>query len=106
MSAEGLITFVSSKASTSMGFALFFAIALHNISEGFTIALPLYMATKSRIKSFFYTFLLGGLSQPLGALVGWMFLKESDQECWNHDFVYGALFGSVSGLMGVISIQV
>ncbi|RHZ75736.1 hypothetical protein Glove_209g89 [Diversispora epigaea] len=102
---EGLITFVTSKVSPSMGFALFFAIALHNISEGFTIALPLYIATKSRMKSFLYATLLGGLSQPLGALIGWLFLKQSTNKCWDHNFVYGALFGSVSGLMGVICIQ-
>ncbi|CAG8472325.1 15749_t:CDS:2 [Acaulospora morrowiae] len=102
---EGLITFVSSKVSPSLGMALFLAIALHNISEGITMALPLYMATGSRSKSFIYTSLLGGLSQPLGALVGWFFLKESASECWNHDFVYGALFGAVGGLMAVICIQ-
>ncbi|CAG8602020.1 13541_t:CDS:2 [Dentiscutata erythropus] len=90
---EGLITFVTSKVSPSMGFALFFAIALHNISEGFAIALPLYIATRSRMKSFLYTTLLGGLSQPLGALIGWFFLKKSSNECWDHNFVYGALFG-------------
>ncbi|CAG8463776.1 10000_t:CDS:2 [Diversispora eburnea] len=98
---EGLITFVTSKVSPSMGFALFFAIALHNISEGFAIALPLYIATRSRMKSFLYTTLLGGLSQPLGALIGWFFLKKSSNECWDHNFVYGALFGFVSGLMAI-----
>ncbi|CAG8465916.1 7274_t:CDS:2, partial [Acaulospora colombiana] len=102
---EGLVTFISSKVSSSVGVALFFAIALHNISEGFTMALPLYLATQSRAKSFLYASLLGGLSQPLGALVGWLLLKRSEAECWNHDFVYGALFGATGGLMAVICIQ-
>ncbi|CAI2190165.1 18153_t:CDS:2 [Funneliformis geosporum] len=102
---EGLITFVTSQVSPSIGFALFFAIALHNISEGFTIALPLYVATKSRIKSFLYASLLGGFSQPFGALIGYLFLKESEIACWDHNFIYGALFSAVSGLMRVICIQ-
>jgi zinc transporter, ZIP family len=89
-----------------VGFALFVAIALHNITEGFTIALPLYMATRSRIKSFLYACLLGGLSQPFGALIGFLFLRESNLACWDHNFIYGVLFATVSGLMGVISIQV
>ncbi|CAH1767168.1 5263_t:CDS:2, partial [Entrophospora sp. SA101] len=102
---EGLVTFITSKVSPTIGFTLFFAIALHNISEGFTIALPLYMATRSRIKSFLYASLLGGLSQPLGALIGYLFLKESQLRCWDHNFVYGTLFAAVSGLMSVICVQ-
>ncbi|CAG8471846.1 12114_t:CDS:2 [Ambispora leptoticha] len=102
---EGLITFITSQASPSLGFALFLAIAIHNISEGFTIALPLYMATKSRIKSFLYASLLGGLSQPFGALLGWAFIRESYLEHWDVNAVYGGLFACVSGLMTVIVIQ-
>ncbi|RIA98731.1 ZIP zinc transporter-domain-containing protein [Glomus cerebriforme] len=102
---EGLITFVTSQVSPTIGLALFVAIALHNISEGFTIALPLYLATHSRTKSFLYACLLGGLSQPLGALIGYLFLKESELACWDHDFIYGVLFAAVGGLMGVICIQ-
>ncbi|CAG8496780.1 32167_t:CDS:2, partial [Racocetra persica] len=102
---EGLITFVSSKASRSLGISLFAAIALHNIVEGLTIALPIYIATRSRIKAFLYASILGGLSQPLGALIGWLFLNESFFNCWNHYFIYGALFAATSGLMGVICIN-
>ncbi len=64
------------------------------------------MATHSRIKSFLYASLLGGLSQPVGALIGFLFLNESDIACWDHNFIYGALFAAVSGLMGIICIQV
>ncbi|GBC01835.1 hypothetical protein RclHR1_04350011 [Rhizophagus clarus] len=102
---EGLITFVTSQVSPTIGLALFVAIAMHNVSEGLTIALPLYMATHSRIKSFLYASLLGGLSQPIGALIGYLFLKESEIECWDHNFIYGMIFSSVSGLMSVICIQ-
>ncbi|CAG8567346.1 4120_t:CDS:2 [Dentiscutata heterogama] len=102
---EGLITFVSSQASRSLGFALFAAIALHNIIEGLTIALPIYIATRSRIKAFLYSSILGGFSQPLGALIGWLFLNEPPFSCWNHNFIYGALFAATSGLMGVICIN-
>ncbi|CAG8443375.1 8312_t:CDS:10 [Ambispora gerdemannii] len=102
---KGLITFITSQASPTLGFALFLAIAVHNISEGVTIALPLYVATNSRIKSFLYASLLGGLSQPFGAFIGWAFIHESYLEHWDVNAMYSGVFACVSGLMSVIAIQ-
>lgn len=101
---EGFITFLSSHQSKSLGFTLFLAIALHNISEGITLSLPLYMATHSRWKSFLYATALGGLSQPLGATIGYMVTKYEPGTVGIDEALYGAIWGLSSGLMAYVSV--
>ena len=48
-----------------LGGALAIAIALHNIPEGICVAMPVYYATGSKLKAFFWSF-LSGISEPLG----------------------------------------
>ena len=47
------------------GAALAVAIALHNIPEGICVSMPIYYATGSKLKAFFWAF-LSGLSEPIG----------------------------------------
>ena len=52
---EGLLTYTGAQASdqkAAYGIAL--AIALHNIPEGFAVAMPIYIATRSRGKAMLY----------------------------------------------------
>ena len=52
---EGLLTYTGAQASdekAAYGIAL--AIALHNIPEGFAVAMPIYIATRSREKAMLY----------------------------------------------------
>ena len=42
-------------AGPSLGISI--AIALHNIPEGLAVSVPIYYATGSRKKAFFYSFL-------------------------------------------------
>ncbi|KAG2203130.1 hypothetical protein INT47_004937 [Mucor saturninus] len=100
---EGLIMFVSSQASSALGLSVCIAMSIHNLTEGFMIALPLYYATRSRSSAFSYAALMGGLSQPIGALVG-LFLVESISKA-KEDMMFGIVFGSVSGMMSLITIQ-
>lgn len=44
-------------------------IAIHNFPEGIAIAMPIFYATKSRKKEFWYS-LLSGIAEPVGALIG------------------------------------
>ncbi|UKI28796.1 MAG: hypothetical protein L6V78_08070 [Clostridium sp.] len=46
---------------------------LHNIPEGIAIAIPIYYSTSSKSKAFFNTF-ISGLSEPLGAILAYIFL--------------------------------
>lgn len=103
---EGFITFMANHRDATVGFTIFLALGIHNIIEGFTIAFPLYLAFHSRTKAIAATFVLGGLSQPLGAVIAWAATKtkfgrlEDNQPL---DIAYGVLFGATSGFMSVIA---
>lgn len=43
------------------------AVAIHNIPEGIAVSTPVFFATGSRSKAFWYSF-LSGLAEPLGAI--------------------------------------
>lgn len=70
---EGIATFVSALADPAVGLAIAVAIALHNIPEGISVSVPIYYATGSRKKAFWYSF-LSGVAEPVGALVAWLAL--------------------------------
>ena len=73
---EGIITFVTATSDMKLGIILAIAITLHNIPEGITISVPIYYATNSKIKAFLYTF-ISALSEPVGAFITYLFLKNS-----------------------------
>ncbi|GAA5797398.1 hypothetical protein HPULCUR_002782 [Helicostylum pulchrum] len=100
---EGLIMFVSNESSSQLGISVAAAMTIHNFIEGFLIALPLYYATGSRLAAFGYASILGGMSQPLGAVLGLLAIRnvEASQE----QMLFGIIFGVVSGMMCLISIQ-
>jgi zinc transporter, ZIP family len=43
----------------AVGVAIAVAVAIHNIPEGIAVSVPIYYATGSRRKAFFYSFLVG-----------------------------------------------
>ncbi|ORX53106.1 Zip-domain-containing protein [Hesseltinella vesiculosa] len=100
---EGMIMFISSQASSSLGISVAAAMSLHNLTEGFMMALPIYYATRSRMSAFIYASLMGGLSQPLGALFGLLTLKSVNKD--QEDQLFGITFGIISGMMTFITIQ-
>jgi ZIP family zinc transporter len=70
---EGLAVFMSALVSIKLGISLAVAIALHNIPEGIAVAMPIFYATKSRRKAFWYSF-LAGIAEPIGAIAGILLL--------------------------------
>jgi ZIP family zinc transporter len=96
---EGLATFASALTDPALGFTIAIAIAIHNIPEGISVSVPLYYSTGSRKKAFIYSF-LSGLSEPLGALLGYFIFKT-----FFSDTIFGILFGIVAGIMVFISID-
>ncbi|KAI8354029.1 Zinc/iron permease [Blakeslea trispora] len=76
---EGLVMFVSNRSSNQLGLSVAAAITIHNCIEGFLISLPLFYATGSRLAAFAYASLLGGLSQPLGAIIGLLVIHKRNQ---------------------------
>jgi len=96
---EGLVTFASYVDDPAVGVALAIGIGIHNIPEGLCVSMPIYYATGRRWYAFMWG-VLSGLSEPLGALVGW--------GIFNSNFggnAYGIMFGIVSGMMTMISID-
>eukprot|EP00406_Dinophysis_acuminata_P043230 CAMPEP_0179302330 /NCGR_PEP_ID=MMETSP0797-20121207/48008_1 /TAXON_ID=47934 /ORGANISM="Dinophysis acuminata, Strain DAEP01" /LENGTH=296 /DNA_ID=CAMNT_0021011855 /DNA_START=55 /DNA_END=945 /DNA_ORIENTATION=- len=98
---EGLATFVATLGDPAVGATLAIAIAIHNIPEGLCVALPIYYSTGSRHKGFFWA-LLSGLSEPVGAFIGWLVIKATGDDM--NQVVYGLLFGLVGGMMIMIAL--
>ncbi|HQR73048.1 MAG TPA: zinc transporter ZupT [Sulfurovum sp.] len=96
---EGFATFVMALEDINSGIAVAFAIALHNIPEGLAIALPIYYATKKRKKAFTVAF-ASGLTEPVGAVLGYMLLAPLMGE-----LTLGITFGFVAGIMVYISFD-
>jgi ZIP family zinc transporter len=96
---EGLATFVAALSDPALGVSIAIAIAIHNIPEGIAVSVPVYYATGSRKKAFFYSF-LSGISEPIGALVGYLLLMR-----FFNDVVFGILFAMVAGIMVFISLD-
>ena len=103
---EGFITYATNHANPKLGFAVFMALFIHNITEGFAMALPLYLALGSRWKAMFWSSLLGGISQPLGAGVAATWFKLAG----SHDMtpgerIYGGMFAVTAGIMTSVALQ-
>jgi ZIP family zinc transporter len=96
---EGIASFVSATQSLQLAIPIVVAIAIHNIPEGISVAAPIFYATGSRRKAMFWSF-LSGLSEPLGALVGYLILLP-----FMNDIIYGILFAAVAGIMVFISLD-
>lgn len=65
---EGFAVAVSAASSRSFGLTVGIAVALHNIPEGLSLAVATYDATKSRLKATLVP-ALAGCAEPLGALL-------------------------------------
>lgn len=103
---EGFITYATNHANPSLGFAVFMALFIHNITEGFAMALPLYLALGSRIRAMFWSSLLGGISQPLGAGIAALWFKVAGTEGNKPgEVVYGCMFAVTSGIMASVAMQ-
>ena len=96
---EGLATFTAAIKDPAVGVAIAVAIAIHNIPEGIAVSVPIFYATGNRKKAFIYSF-LSGLSEPVGALIGYVILLHIFS-----DAVFGVLFASVAGIMVFISLD-
>ncbi len=96
---EGLATFTAALTDPNLGIAIAVAVAIHNIPEGIAVSVPIYYATGSRRKAFKLSF-LSGLSEPVGALFGYLILMPFFSPA-----VFGVLFAGVAGIMVFISLD-
>ena len=96
---EGLATFLLVLDDPQIGIALAVAVAMHNIPEGIAVSVPVYYATKSKLKAFRLSF-LSGLAEPAGAVIGYLILAQF----LNH-LVLGVIFAMVAGVMIFLAID-
>ena len=96
---EGLATFTAALKDPALGLSIAIAIAIHNVPEGIAVSVPLYYATGSKKRAFVLS-ALSGLSEPVGALVGYLLLSTVF-----NDLMFGLLFASVAGIMVYISLD-
>lgn len=96
---EGLATFTSALQEPRIAIPIALAIAIHNIPEGISVSVPIYFATGSKKKAFFYS-VLSGFSEPVGALAGYLILMP-----FLSDTLMGIVFALVAGIMVFISLD-
>ncbi len=96
---EGLATFTGALQDPALGLSIAVAIAIHNIPEGIAVSVPLYYATGDKKKALGWSF-LSGLSEPVGALVGYFLLMQ-----FFNELLFGILFAGVAGIMVYISLD-
>jgi ZIP family zinc transporter len=93
---EGMVAFAGTLNDVHLGFILALAIAIHNIPEGIAVAVPIFAATRSRKRAFFWSF-LSGLSEPLGALITGLLL---------YPFLSPALLGWLLSMVGGFMVYI
>ena len=96
---EGLATFLVLLEDPTVGIAIAVAIAIHNIPEGIAVSVPLYYESGRRGKAFLYS-LASGLTEPLGAIIGYIVLRPFLTDTW-----LGAIFAGVAGVMVFIALD-
>jgi ZIP family zinc transporter len=94
---EGLATFMATLDDTKVGAGLGVAIAIHNIPEGLCVAMPIYYASGSKCKAFFWS-LLSGVTEPIGGILGFAALQPVFTP-----MVFGVVFSMVGGMMVFIA---
>lgn len=96
---EGLATFATAVDDATLGAAIAVAVAIHNIPEGIAVSIPIYYATGSRRKAFWYS-LASGLAEPAGALTAYLLLMR-----FLTPVTLGCVLAAVAGIMVFISID-
>jgi len=98
---EGLITFMAALYDPAMGIAIAIAIIIHNIPEGIAMAAPIYHSTGSKVKALLVS-VSAGLTEPLGALVAWLLLRNVFE---SFEGAFGIIFAVVGGIMVFVAIH-
>ncbi len=96
---EGIATFATAYEDPTLGLAIAIAVAIHNIPEGIAVSVPIFYATGSRKKAFWYS-LLSGLAEPLGGLLAYLILMP-----YMNDVMMAVVLSCVAGIMIYISVD-
>jgi len=93
---EGLITCITSSYNLKLGIKISIGIIMHNIPEGISIAVPIYYATKSRLKAFKYSF-IAAFGEVFGCIIPLLCFKN---------LVGGAYIGYILISVAILMISI
>jgi ZIP family zinc transporter len=96
---EGLAAFGAVLSDVKLGIVIALAVAIHNIPEGISVSMPIFYSTGNKKKAFIYSFLTG-LSEPVGAIIGFLILMPFLSE----EFL-ASLLAFIAGIMVYISMD-
>lgn len=103
---EGLIMYFTNQTDTSFGFSIFLSLAIHNFVEGFAMTLPLYSALECKSGALLISMGLGGISQPLGAVIGYIIFRNKPRDpSGDLKQQSGSLLSLTAGFLLVIGLQ-
>lgn len=101
---EGFLIYATANNDEELGSNMILALTIHSFCEGFSIVAPLCSALGSRFHAVLIASLLGGGSQPLGALIAVYLLPNSGFQASSF-FLFGICMGFTSGFMIIIALQ-
>lgn len=90
---EGIISYITCDYDIKLGIKIITSIMIHNISEGISVAVPIYYATLSKTKSLIYT-IFASMAEFFGALLAFFIFKD-----YIYNYIIGYLLLMVSGIM-------
>lgn len=96
---EGLATLGAALTNLKLGIVTAVAISIHNIPEGISVSVPIFYATGDKNKAFVYSF-LSGISEPIGAITGFIILMPFLSER-----LLASLLAFAAGIMVYISLD-
>lgn len=109
---EGFITYITLKTNPQLGVSIFLSLLIHNYTEGFLMCLPLYYSFGEskwrKWKAVGISSFLGGLSQPAGAFMGYLFMAQfgdGDIDVDKVSFVFGVSMAMTAGFLTVIALS-
>lgn len=92
---EGFITFLTLKINSKIGLKMAFSIALHNIPEGISVAIPLFYSNNKKIlKNMFFL----AFSEFIGAIIAAILFQNLSVK------IVGELYLIIGGIMSYIAI--
>lgn len=96
---EGFATFFVALQDPVLAAPIAVAIAIHNIPEGVAVAVPLREATGKKWRAAGWA-ALSGLAEPLGAVIGYLFLRP-----FLGPAALGVTFAAIAGIMVFVSLD-
>lgn len=96
---EGFATFFVALQDPVLAAPIALAIAIHNIPEGVAVAVPIREATGKRWRAAGWA-ALSGLAEPLGAVIGYLFLRP-----FLGPAALGVTFAVIAGIMVFVSLD-